>query len=213
MSVEWLFFGRMRILLIDNHDSFTYNLVQSIKASGFNRLDVIKNDALTQDLGTAYDAIVISPGPGLPETAGELMPFLTEWVGKKPILGVCLGHQALGVILGGRLRQLNHILHGEISEMTQLQRDPLFTDIPQKFPAGRYHSWVLDEKTLPTELIPLCQDPDGHIMAFRHVSQPTYGIQFHPESYMTPVGERLIHNWLGFAARNKNGESGLEIEC
>ena len=187
----------MRILLIDNHDSFTYNLLQSIKACGITRLDIIKNDALTQELGSAYDAIAISPGPGLPEAAGELLPFLAEWAGKKPILGVCLGHQALAVLYGGHLRQLHQIRHGDISEITQVQADPLFRDIPQTFPAGRYHSWVVDEYDFPEALEVLCRDPEQQIMAFKHRIHPSYGIQFHPESYMTPSGRKIIQNWLG----------------
>lgn len=159
-------------------------------------MEIVKNDMVQPADGGDYDALVISPGPGVPETAGNLLPLLNTWIGEKPILGICLGHQALGMVLGAHLRQLHHILHGEISEMTQLRPDPLFRDIFPKFPAGRYHSWVLDETTLPRNVIPLCQDSEGHIMAIRYAHHPTYGIQFHPESYMTPVGENIIRNWL-----------------
>lgn len=186
----------MKILLVDNHDSFTYNLVQLLKNYGIADMVIVTNDTLSDELGETVDAILVSPGPGLPDEAGRLMPFLHTWVSKKPILGICLGHQALGMVLGGHLRQLHHILHGETSEILLTQPDALFTGIPQKFPAGRYHSWVLDEKALPAELAPLCLDEEGHVMAFRHARYPVYGIQFHPESYMTPMGQQIIRNWL-----------------
>lgn len=185
-----------KILLVDNHDSFTYNLVQLLTKCGITDLSIVTNDALTVGLGESVDAILISPGPGLPEAAGELMPFLKSWAERKPILGVCLGHQALALHFGAQLRQLHHILHGEISPINIVQSDALFAGVPDDFRAGRYHSWIVEDLDFPSELEILCRDDEGHIMGFRHRGHAVHGIQFHPESYMTPAGVLIMRNWI-----------------
>lgn len=193
----------MKILLINNHDSFTYNLVQLLKKCGVRDLQIVANDELTYQSGENRDAVVISPGPGLPEEAGNLLPFLKFWRGRIPMLGICLGHQALAELFGGKLRQLNHILHGEKDQITLDRNDPLFIGIPEQIDAGRYHSWVVDENNFPSGLKILCRDSQNHIMGFRHLQQNVYGLQFHPESYMTPFGELLIFNWTQIVAKNQ----------
>ncbi|CAN5251009.1 aminodeoxychorismate/anthranilate synthase component II [soil metagenome] len=186
-----------RILVFDNYDSFTYNLVHLVEKITDAKVDVIRNDKIALEDIDVYDKIILSPGPGIPVEAGLLLPLIKKYAAKKSILGVCLGHQAIGEALGGDLIQLENVFHGVATPIC-IEKDSgfLFAGIPDKFPAGRYHSWVLDEKTLPAELKVTARDTDGRIMAIQHKTFDVSGVQFHPESIMTEFGEELIRNFL-----------------
>jgi len=187
----------MKILVLDNYDSFTYNLVQYIRALTGFLPDVARNDAIRLDEIEAWDAVLLSPGPGLPHEAGIMPALIRRYFNQKPILGICLGHQAIGEAFGGRLENLSQVFHGVSTPVNAIELDdPLFIDMPASFDAGRYHSWVVSRDAFPDELRVLCQDTDGRIMAIRHKSYPVYGVQFHPESIMTPLGKKLIDNFL-----------------
>lgn len=186
-----------KILVIDNHDSFTYNLVQLIEEVSDQEVTVQKNDQLNWIDIEQYDIIFISPGPGLPNEAGELMSFLDKFALKKRIFGVCLGLQAIFEHFGGSLKNLEKVFHGYECEVEQAgSNSKLFRNIDQKFKAGRYHSWVADEKELPESLRVNCYSQSGHIMGIEHVHYPIYAVQFHPESIMTPMGHQMIDNFL-----------------
>jgi anthranilate synthase component 2 len=186
-----------QVLLIDNYDSFTYNLVQYLTESGLAAVDVVKNDGLQLDRIVQYDGIILSPGPGLPADSGLLMQVF-DHLGDKPLLGVCLGHQAIGLHFGAQLKHLDKVFHG-IDSMISRERDgyPLFDQIGSRFRVGRYHSWVIDENTLAgTPLKVTCRDEKGNIMGIRHTTKEIHGVQFHPESIMTDDGKKMIHNFL-----------------
>lgn len=185
------------ILLLDNYDSFTYNLQQYLAELTKEEVAVYRNDEISLDDVAKYDRIVLSPGPGLPEEAGILIPLIEKYAHQKAILGVCLGHQAIAVAFGGRLKQLQQVLHGVPREVIITnQKNPLFKTIPARFTAGRYHSWVPDELNFSRELEILAWDDDQNIMILKHKELPVYGMQFHPESILTPFGKVLIKNWL-----------------
>lgn len=185
------------ILLLDNYDSFTYNLQQYLAELTKDEVAVFRNDQISLDDVAQYDRIVLSPGPGLPAEAGILVPLIKKYASMRPILGVCLGHQAIAVAFGGKLKQLQQVLHGIPREVNMIHQDhPLFKAIPTQFTAGRYHSWVPDEKYFSTELEVLAEDDDQNIMILKHKVFPVYGMQFHPESILTPSGKVLIKNWL-----------------
>ena len=195
----------MRILVFDNYYSFTYNLVHLVEKIIGNKVDVCRNDQL--DLGKAgeYDKIILSPGPGLPSEAGLLLPLIKRYAATKSILGVCLGHQAIAESFGGKLINLSAVYHG-VSLPVNIVKKPssglqpnadLFAGLPEPFMAGRYHSWVVDPDGFPDELEITARDPGGHIMALRHRKYDVLGVQFHPESVLTPEGEMLMRNWLG----------------
>ncbi|MBI1191574.1 MAG: aminodeoxychorismate/anthranilate synthase component II [Bacteroidetes bacterium] len=192
----------MNILVIDNYDSFTYNLVALLRQIPGAAVTVRRNDAAySLDLERA-DALVLSPGPGLPAEAGDLMAILGQAAGHIPVLGVCLGLQAIGEFYGGSLHNLSNVYHGVATAMQVVDReDPLFFGLPEIFQAGRYHSWVVDPNTLPPELRVSAIDETGHIMALRHHRDPVFGVQFHPESVLTPQGALLIQNFVGQAQR------------
>jgi anthranilate synthase component 2 len=158
---------------------------------------VLRNDAFELEDIEAFDGIILSPGPGLPEEAG-LMPALIERYHKsKAILGVCLGHQAIGEFFGATLENLPQVLHGQPSECELIEEDSLFKECGRQFTIGHYHSWVISEKGFPSdELIITARDKDGHIMAIRHKALAIHGVQFHPESILTPKGKLMIHNWV-----------------
>ena len=185
------------ISLLDNYDSFTYNLQQYLAELTMEEVAVFRNDEISLEDVARYDRIVLSPGPGLPEAAGILMPLIKMYAPFKPILGVCLGHQAISVAFGGELKQLKQVLHGIPREVivTKLEH-PLFYSIPAHFIAGRYHSWVPDEKKFSAELEILAVDEDQNVMILKHKLFSVYGMQFHPESILTPFGKVLIENWL-----------------
>lgn len=185
------------ILLVDNYDSFTFNLVQLLHETGLGKCVLVKNDALENLTLNEFDGILLSPGPDLPENSGQLMPFVKKWAGIKPILGVCLGHQAIAVVFGAKLYQLQKPIHGHVSFCTLTSKsDVLFKNIEEPFKAGRYHSWAVDQKSLPPELVVTAFSEDHVIMAIRHHEWNLRGIQFHPESVMTPTGHQMMKNWI-----------------
>lgn len=186
-----------KVLLIDNYDSFSFNLVQYLEESGGVMVTVIKNDSIDFDQLRDYDALVISPGPGLPGESGSLME-LFEHIEDMPILGVCLGLQAIGKFYGAQLRQLDKVYHGIDSQVRISDFDnPLFSTLPEVFKAGRYHSWVIDEQSMDkSSLRVTCSDESGIIMGVRHETKEIHGLQFHPESVMTPQGRKIISNFI-----------------
>lgn len=189
----------MKILMLDNYDSFTYNLVQYIQDLLGRDIDVYRNDALTLDQVAAYDIIILSPGPGLPSGAGIMPAVLQAFADRKRILGVCLGHQAIGEAFGARLKNLEQVYHGVETPMQVTHpASVLFQQLPPVFPAGRYHSWVLDRSTLPECLVITAQDSQGEIMGLRHRDYDVFGVQFHPESVMTPDGKQILENFLSY---------------
>ncbi len=183
-----------RVLLVDNYDSFTYNLVQLVEEAGA-AVTVVKNDALDFEAVKAFDKILLSPGPGLPAGSGRLLPLIREFSAKKPILGVCLGHQAIAEAFGGTLVNLDKVYHG-IRQQIELGEDTLFSGIPRKTTVGLYHSWAVARVGFPESLEIIAESPDGVIMALRHRSLDVRGVQFHPESYMTAAGAHMLANWL-----------------
>jgi anthranilate synthase component 2 len=188
----------MKILLLDNYDSFTYNLLQLLHEAGAPDTVVIRNDAISPEDAAGFDAVVISPGPGIPEEAGITIELIRRYGPMKKMLGVCLGMQAMAVAFGGSLWQPGEILHGErVRIVPAIPADPLFTGMEQGFEAGLYHSWAVDAARLPAALIPTSADSRGIIMSLRHNSFNMCGVQFHPESIMTPMGLCMIRNWLG----------------
>jgi anthranilate synthase component 2 len=186
----------MKILVLDNYDSFTYNLVYIIRQLGFGvQMDVFRNDKISLDAVSGYDKIVLSPGPGIPKEAGIMPELLKKYAPTKSILGVCLGHQAIGEAFGGSLSNLSEVLHGVASKVT-VSPDLLFEGIPEKFNIARYHSWVINEATLSKDLEVIGRTPDQQIMAIRHKVYDTRGVQFHPESILTENGVAIMKNWL-----------------
>ena len=186
----------MRILLLDNYDSFTYNLLHLVqKVSGFTP-DVIKNNAIDLAQVQTYDRIILSPGPGLPAEAGIMPSLLRRFWRQKPVLGVCLGMQAIGELAGGALSNLDTVCHGEATRIIADTGDPLFTGCPASFLVGRYHSWVIDDLNLPPSLEVTARDSTGLIMAVRHREANLCGIQFHPESILSENGDMIMANWL-----------------
>ena len=184
------------IVLIDNYDSFTYNLVQALASQGAD-IKVFRNDAITVEEITALkpDGIVISPGPCTPKEAGISVDLIKKMSGKVPILGVCLGHQSIAVAFGATVSNAARIMHGKTS-MISYQESDLYRGIKNPFPAGRYHSLAVINNTLPPDLIVDATSDDGEIMGMHHRIHPTYGVQFHPESVLTPSGKRLLKNFL-----------------
>jgi len=186
-----------RILIIDNYDSFTYNLVHQIDKLTGRRPDVFRNDEIPLKRIGSYDKIVLSPGPGIPSESGICLDLIREYSKEKSILGVCLGHQAIGEAFGGKLHNLDKVFHGIEKPVTVTDpSDYLFKDIPLSFNAGRYHSWVVEKENLPECLSITCIDDDGLIMAMRHKEFDVRGVQFHPESIMTEAGINIMRNWI-----------------
>lgn len=186
----------MRILVLDNYDSFTYNLVYIVRQLGYgSQMDIFRNDKISLEDVDLYDKIILSPGPGLPKDAGIMPELLKTYASTKSILGVCLGNQAIGEAFGGGLINLEEVLHG-VASTVKVQDDLLFKDVPDTFKIGRYHSWVVDEKTLSPDLEVIARSADQQIMALRHKSFDLRGLQFHPESILTENGVQIIKNWL-----------------
>jgi anthranilate synthase component II len=186
----------MKILVLDNYDSFTYNLVYIIRQLGYGKqMDIFRNDKITLEKIEEYDKILLSPGPGLPCDAGVMPALLKKYGDTKDILGICLGHQAIGEAYGGDLINLSEVVHGLASEV-KIQQDLLFQGIPDTFNIGRYHSWVINELTLPKNLEIIARTPDNQIMGVRHKTQKVRGLQFHPESVLTEHGVLMMKNWL-----------------
>lgn len=189
------------LLLIDNYDSFTYNLVHYLQELMGEEVAVCRNDEIGLQEVARFDRIVLSPGPGLPAESGALLPLIRMYADKIPILGVCLGHQAITESFGGQLRRLDGVLHGLVRRVhVTADECGLFSGIESPFETGRYHSWVPDEASFPDVLQVIARDDDGCIMALRHRELPVYGVQFHPESVMTPCGKKLLSNWLALTA-------------
>lgn len=186
---------KTKCVIIDNYDSFTYNLVHLIKELGAD-VTVVRNNQFSLEELAAFDRIVLSPGPGIPSEAGQLLDVIRRYAGVKPILGVCLGHQAIGEVFGAKLVNLSDVFHGVTTEARQLVDTPLFAGLPEHFPVGRYHSWVVAKTSFPDCLEIIAESNEGMIMALRHRTHNVYGIQFHPESVLTPDGKRIMENWL-----------------
>jgi anthranilate synthase component 2 len=186
----------MKILLLDNYDSFTYNLAHYLEPLA-SEIVVIRNDVFEIDSAKDFDRIVFSPGPGLPKDAGCMPTLIAEYYQTIPMLGICLGMQAIAACFGGKLRNLEHVLHGVQSECKVLQKSaPLFADMPASFLVGHYHSWVVEENAFPEELEITSKNQYGHIMSISHRNAPLCGVQFHPESVLTPYGQQIIKNWI-----------------
>ncbi len=203
----------MKILVFDNYDSFTYNLVHLVEKILNQKVDVYRNDQLLLEKVKGYDKIILSPGPGLPVEAGLLLPLIKEYASSKSILGVCLGHQAIGEAFGGKLENLSAVFHGVAtkvrvnSELSMVNEESslftihhsrrnLFNELPEEFEAGRYHSWIVSDKNFPEELEVTARDDNNYIMALQHKKYDVQGVQFHPESVLTPMGEKILRNWL-----------------
>ena len=188
----------MKILVLDNYDSFTYNLVHYVEEIMDQQVDVFRNDEISLEEIDQYDKIILSPGPGVPDEAGILKDLIKNYGATKSILGVCLGCQAIGEVYGGSIRNLNKVFHGVATPVKIIDRnEALFKEIPDTFMAGRYHSWVVNEDDLPKDLIITSRDEEGQIMGVMHRTHDVRGVQFHPESILTEHGKKMMRNWLG----------------
>ena len=185
----------MKTVIIDNYDSFTYNLAHLVKELG-TEVDVLRNDKFELEELEKYDKIILSPGPGIPEEAGLLLEVIRTYAGRKPILGVCLGEQAIGQAFGGKLTNLSEVFHGIQTNVKIKNKDYIFDDLPTEIQVGRYHSWVVNTDGFPEELVVTAISPEGQIMALKHREYDVHGIQFHPESVLTPDGKQIVGNWL-----------------
>lgn len=193
-----------KILVLDNYDSFTFNLVQYIQELLGYSVDVFRNDAITLDEVEQYDTIILSPGPGVPADAGIMPKLIKRYAPHKTILGVCLGHQAIGEAFSGQLKNLTKVYHGIETPITVVDAsEPLFQGIPSTFQGGRYHSWVVKQEGFPDCLKVTAVDEEGVIMAFTHKTYNVRGVQFHPESIMTTEGKKILENFLVHCAKSK----------
>ncbi len=192
----------MKLLVFDNYDSFTYNLVHLVEKILGYKVTVCRNDQIDLDAVDAFDKIILSPGPGIPSEAGLLLPLINAYAPKKSILGVCLGHQAIGEAFGGKLINLTTVYHGlatpiQLQATGSQQRDnDVFQGFDNELIVGRYHSWVVSDEAFPNELEVTAKDDNDYIMALRHKTYDVQGVQFHPESVLTPDGEKILRNWL-----------------
>ena len=185
----------MKIVIIDKYDSFTYNLAHLVKELGVE-VTVYRNDQFELPQLEEFDKIILSPGPGIPSEAGLLLDVIRTFAGKKPMLGVCLGHQAIGEVFGGQLTNLSDVFHGVATEGTQFGNDPIFAGLPKRIVMGRYHSWVVSKDGFPSCLEITAESDEGQVMALRHKEYDIHGIQFHPESVLTTEGKTMLDNWL-----------------
>ena len=185
-----------KILVFDNYDSFTYNLVHLVEKLLHQKVEVHRNDKISLEKVKEYDKIILSPGPGIPEEAGLLLPLIKEYAASKSILGVCLGHQAIGEAFGGKLTNLSTVYHGVATPVKILRTGGLFEGLSEELEVGRYHSWVISEEGFPDDLEVTARDENNYIMALRHKTLDVQGVQFHPESVLTPKGEQILKNWL-----------------
>lgn len=191
----------MKILVFDNYDSFTYNLVHLAEKITGEKVDVYRNDQIALADVAVYDKIILSPGPGIPVEAGLLLPLIKEYAASKSILGVCLGHQAIAEAFGGKLTNLSTVFHGvatkiQIGNRQNVIGKSLFEELPDEIAVGRYHSWIVSDESFPEELEVTARDENGFIMALQHKTYDVQGVQFHPESVLTPDGEQILRNWL-----------------
>ena len=185
----------MKIAIIDNYDSFTYNLSHLVKELG-TEVTVMRNDQFELPALEAFNKIILSPGPGIPSEAGLLLDVIKAYAGRKPILGVCLGHQAIGEVFGAKLENLSEVFHGVATPCHITADEPIFSGLDRDITVGRYHSWVVSKDAFPDCLEITAESPEGQIMALRHKTMNVRGIQFHPESVLTPDGRKMIQNWL-----------------
>ncbi len=183
------------VLVIDNYDSFTYNLVHYLEDLGCT-VTVKRNDRLSLEEVEVFDKIVLSPGPGIPDEAGLLKAIIAKYAPTKSIFGVCLGQQAIGEVFGGSLINLDKVYHGTATQIKIIKEDIIFKGLPQEIEVGRYHSWVVNPFDLPDVLEATSTDENGQIMSLRHKEYDVRGVQFHPESVLTPEGKKILKNWL-----------------
>ncbi len=187
----------MKILVFDNYDSFTYNLVHLVEKIIHEKVDVFRNDEITLEQVNDYDKIILSPGPGIPSEAGLLLPLIKKYAATKSILGVCLGHQAIGEAFGGTLTNLSKVYHGVATPINILHtQSQILHGLGNTIEVGRYHSWIIDNKNFPADLEITATDNNGYVMALQHKTFDVQGVQFHPESVLTPDGEKMLRNWL-----------------
>jgi len=191
----------VKLLVFDNYDSFTYNLVHMVSFLLQQPVTVYRNDEISLEAINAFDKIILSPGPGIPEEAGLLLPLIRQYAPTKSILGVCLGHQAIGEAFGAKLTNLSKVFHGvateiHINQKVKAKANSWFNNLPTTIEVGRYHSWIINKDTLPKELEVTALDEAGNIMAVQHTTYDVQGVQFHPESILTPLGEEMLRNWL-----------------
>ena len=185
----------MKVVIIDNYDSFTYNLSHLVKELGAE-VAVVRNDQFRLEELEQYSKIILSPGPGIPSEAGLLLDVIRTYAGRKPILGVCLGHQAIGEVFGAELENLSDVFHGVATPCHIIADDPIFSGLDRDITIGRYHSWVVSREGLPDCLEVTAESDEGQIMALRHRELNVRGIQFHPESVLTPDGRKMLQNWM-----------------
>lgn len=187
----------MKILILDNYDSFTYNLVHMVEEITGEMPDVFRNDEIPLEAIEDYDLIILSPGPGVPDEAGILKEVIATYAGKKPIFGVCLGLQAITEVFGGRIINMDEVYHGVATEMEVIDENAvIFKTLPKLFTAARYHSWIADNKTMPSDLQVTCVDDQGGVMAIQHKKFNISAVQFHPESILTPDGEQMVRAFI-----------------
>jgi anthranilate synthase component 2 len=186
----------MKLLILDNYDSFTYNLVQLIEKTSDIKYEVHKNDKITLERVNEFDKILLSPGPGIPKNAGIMNDLISMYAPHKSILGVCLGLQAIGEVFGAKLINLETVYHGIATEIVLIEEDSLFDLCPKKFVAGRYHSWAVEYSSVTDDLLVTALDNEKCVMALRHKQYDVKGVQFHPESILTEYGEQIIRNWI-----------------
>jgi anthranilate synthase component II len=207
----------MKIVIIDNYDSFTYNLVHLVEKITHTKVDVYRNDQVSLEKLDEYDKIILSPGPGVPGEAGLLLDIIRQYAPTKSILGVCLGHQAIGEVFGGKLVNLDTVYHGvatpiELKSQHAKGKNDLFEGLPSTIDVGRYHSWVIADENFPAELEVTARDEHDLIMALQHKTFDVQGVQFHPESILTPEGEAILRNWLAVAAEGNSGDDTLSTK-
>lgn len=188
--------GAMKILVFDNYDSFTYNLVHYLEMATDAKIEIHRNDKISLKEIERFDKILLSPGPGIPADAGILLDVIKTYATTKSILGICLGQQAIAEAFGGSLSNLNEVFHGVSTPVEIIANDSLFKNIPKKFNVGRYHSWIVNRTDLPKELEITCIDESGSIMALRHKTLDIRSVQFHPESILSEHGLEIIKNWV-----------------
>jgi anthranilate synthase component II len=191
----------MKILIFDNYDSFTYNLVHVVEKIIHDKVDVFRNDKISLEKIKDYDKIILSPGPGLPCESGLLLSLIKEYASSKSILGVCLGQQAIAENFGGKLENLKNVYHGvatkiKVNNERTLSPNDVFKTLPNELEVGRYHSWIVSDENFPKDLEITAEDENGYIMGLRHKAFDVQGVQFHPESVLTPMGEKMMRNWL-----------------
>ena len=197
----------MKVLILDNYDSFTYNLVHQVRELGCD-FEVVRNDKISLDEIARFDKLILSPGPGIPDEAGILKDVISRYAPTKSILGVCLGHQAIGEVFGAELVLLDRVFHGLATVIRIVAEDYLFAGNIRELTVGRYHSWIINKSTLPSALKVTAVDDNGEIMALRHITYDVHGVQFHPESILTPNGIQIIRNFIG---NNRSSET-IEVD-